>query len=644
MRARIRRQYIALLATVLIAGCSEASSEPEPQPESQTGSITVSVATTGLPLDPDGYTATASAVVQEVDVNGSVTLTGLSVGSHSVTLGGIASNCSVSESNPQSVTVVANETATVSFTLACMHITEDMTLLATDREGTVYVVDVARGEMTRLFVPVTDDGSGAMVSIGVISSMGWVWGTEQWWFGFGGKSECFGCVHTFDAATGVSTFLSDPGETISAVAGLAVHPVTGRVYTTVADGSGGLFELDMTTGSVSEVFFGLGDDSSGKGLTFSNDGLLYIGGSNDLIVVDLDTEVTTPLGVPALTGFPPSVISSTIRSMATRESDGTVFAISRVSRHHPSDLATVDRATAELTHAASSDEPLDGLAYIPTRLVEAVAPIDPSRIVFVSDRTGNLDVFTMDPHGGNLVQVTDDAADDDDPSLSPDRSQVAFASERDGNWELYVKNADGSGTPTRLTNTSDGEWDATYSPDGSRIAFLFAPVGTNNWDLYSMAADGADIVQLTDNSEYDANPAWSPDGSQIVFQSQLDADWKIYTTDATTLGTPVRLTQDQGINVDPNWPADGAKIAFSSDRSGRWEVWTMNTDGSGQVQVTFDGGDEPKWSADGTKIIFSRGRDGARNGDLEIYIMNADGSGIRPISNSRANDEEIGWR
>ncbi len=63
-----------------------------------------------------------------------------------------------------------------------------------------------------------------------------------------------------------------------------------------------------------------------------------------------------------------------------------------------------------------------------------------------------------------------------------------------------------------------------------------------------------------------------------------------------------------------------------------------------QVQVTFDGGDEPKWSADGTKIIFSRGRDGARNGDLEIYIMNADGSGIRPISNSWANDEEIGWR
>ena len=150
-----------------------------------------------------------------------------------------------------------------------------------------------------------------------------------------------------------------------------------------------------------------------------------------------------------------------------------------------------------------------------------------------------------------------------------------------GRWETYVKNADGTGSATPRTSTSDNEWDPVYSPDGSRIVFTRQYASTpSNWDLFSMAADGSDVVQLTDNGELDANPGWSPNGQQLAFMSRVETgDWEIYTTSASALTTPVRLTGvagPEGVNIDPDWSPDGSKIAFASDRTGQFEIWTMN--------------------------------------------------------------------
>ncbi|MDA0330051.1 MAG: hypothetical protein O2958_13725 [Gemmatimonadetes bacterium] len=545
----VRRSRSSLLVALLIWGCSKTVVAPDPDPE--TGSIAVSVATTGGPVDPDGYSATVGSTQQALPLNGSVTFTGVAVGSASVTLGGLASNCTVTGANPQSATVTANATTTVTFSFACARISGPMTLLATDREGTVYVIDETTGEATTLFVPTTASAGGDQVAIGVISSMAYSWTTEGWWLGFGGRSVCFGCLHTLDPATGRSTLLSDPSPTIRAVAGLAVHPTTGKICTTEADGSDGLFELNAVTGALSTVAPIAGEPSSAKGLTFSNAGLLYIGGDDKLLTFDIANGVATNLGVPVMTGFPAGVTRSSLLSMTTRESDGVIFAITRTGRSDPAFLATVNPTTGELTYVGERPELLDGLAFIPTRFIEQVAPSDASRIAFSSNRAGNWDVFTMDPHGGNLIQVTDDAALDASPTISPDRTKVIFASDRDGNSELYVKNSDGSGVATRLTITPDAEWDANYSPNGSRIAFTFEPVGSANWDLYSMATNGSDLVQLTDTPEWDANPDWSPDGLRIAFESRMGGgDWEIYTSDATTLGVPLRLTQNQGVNAD----------------------------------------------------------------------------------------------
>jgi len=372
------RAPLSLFVLLIAIGCSSSTpAEPDPQPE--IGSIMVTVATTGVSLDADGYSVTLGSTTQAVDVNGSTTLTDVAAGSQSVMLGDVATNCTVTESNPQSVTVVNNQTATLTFGVVCARLMEAVTLMATDRNGVFYVVDETTGDATALFAP-TADSAATMLGLGVVSSMVHVWSTDTWWLGLGGQSACFGCLHTLDAEAGVSTFLSDPSSTIRALAGMTVHPTTGRIYTTEGDSGGDLYELDSVTGAISVALVGINDPGSGKGMTFSNDGLLYIGGGNRLITVDIDGAGTVDLGAPVLTGFPVAVTSSTIRSMATRESDGTVFVITRDGRTDPAEVATMNLTTGELTHLGTNIELLDGLAFIPTRLlVGAAAPAAPSR-------------------------------------------------------------------------------------------------------------------------------------------------------------------------------------------------------------------------------------------------------------------------
>ncbi len=85
-------------------------------------------------------------------------------------------------------------------------------------------------------------------------------------------------------------------------------------------------------------------------------------------------------------------------------------------------------------------------------------------------------------------------------------SRIAFSSDRDGNYEIYVMNADGSGQ-TRLTDNEALEWFPTWSPDGRRIAFSSDRDG--NWDIYVMNADGSGQTRLTDNEGWDLLPSWS---------------------------------------------------------------------------------------------------------------------------------------
>jgi len=160
--------------------------------------------------------------------------------------------------------------------------------------------------------------------------------------------------------------------------------------------------------------------------------------------------------------------------------------------------------------------------------------------------------------------------------------KIAFNSDRDGNWEIYVMNPDGSGQ-TRLTNNNYNDKWPSWSPDGTKIAFSRDLNG--NWEIYAMNADGSGETRLTNNNYAEELATWSPDGTKIVFSSNRDGNYEIYVMNADGSGQ-TRLTNNNYDDAHNSWSPDGTKIAFLSDRDGNYEIYVMNADGSGQTRLT----------------------------------------------------------
>jgi TolB protein len=144
----------------------------------------------------------------------------------------------------------------------------------------------------------------------------------------------------------------------------------------------------------------------------------------------------------------------------------------------------------------------------------AAFPGTNGRIAYVSAETGNNEIYTINPDGTGKAQLTNDTANDADPSWSSDGQRIAFTSDRDGNQEIYVMNADGSGQ-TRLTMNPSQDDSPSWSPDGATIAVHRS--GTGCPCIYLMDSDGTDQRFLVDG----AQPAVSPDGQRMAFYEDL---------------------------------------------------------------------------------------------------------------------------
>ncbi len=151
------------------------------------------------------------------------------------------------------------------------------------------------------------------------------------------------------------------------------------------------------------------------------------------------------------------------------------------------------------------------LIVVPEAFADTPTPTSSGKIAFVSDRDGNFEIYVMNADGSGVTRLTNHRGRDVSPAWSPDGRRIAFASKRDGNWEIYVMNADGTGV-TRLTDHHRGDRTTpAWSPDGRRIAFASNLDGF--WEIYVMNADGSGVTRLTDHTEEDRHPAWSPDGA-----------------------------------------------------------------------------------------------------------------------------------
>jgi Tol biopolymer transport system component/tetratricopeptide (TPR) repeat protein len=249
----------------------------------------------------------------------------------------------------------------------------------------------------------------------------------------------------------------------------------------------------------------------------------------------------------------------------------------------------------------------------------------------------------VSPLSASPLRLTNNPANDWQPDWSPDGTEFAFASNRDGKFDIYVMEADGN-EPRRLTHNSVEDFAPVWSPDGKKIAFTSKRDG--NDEIYVMSADGSNQTNISQNPAADSRPAWSPDGKRIAFTSNRDGEpdtYDIYVMSADG-GKQTRLTNDPHFDSDPNWSPDGKKISFSSNRTGNFEAFVMNADGGEQLNLTnnvsFDG--KPVWSPDGKFIAFTSNRD-SEPVNFDIYVMNADGGNQRKVTNSPATDDEPSW-
>jgi dipeptidyl aminopeptidase/acylaminoacyl peptidase len=213
-----------------------------------------------------------------------------------------------------------------------------------------------------------------------------------------------------------------------------------------------------------------------------------------------------------------------------------------------------------------------------------------------------------------------------------------------GSEEIWVMHPDGSGQ-VRLTDDRRQDSDPQWSPDGTKILFVRQSVSAvggfpeNDADVWVMNADGSGKTNLTQDAAEDFQPAWSPDGRQIAFVSDRDGSRDIFLMDAD--GSNVHnLTRNDTLDEDPAFSPDGTKLAFQTGReAGDLEIYVMNLDGSGLTNVSRhpEAGDFGRvaWSPDGSKILF---RSSAEQTDPSpdpegqlLWVVNADGSGRRQL-------------
>jgi hypothetical protein len=524
----------------------------------------VAASTTGGDQDPDGYQVSIDAEEPEpLGALGSVIVTRLAPGPHTVTLSGLSANCTVSGDNPRAVVVTVGEIIPVSFDITCAAVTGALAVsVATTGIDLDDSLVIQVGGQPQQALP----ANGTAVLVGLAP---------------GNVSVGLADVSANCAVVGQNprTVTITAGDTVQATFQAGCGAVTGVLEVT-ATTSGTDYDLDGYTIRMDlNGSQGLGVNA---GVTFPD----VDGGDHVLTLEGISNNCT-------VSGSNPRTVSVSVGG-ATRDTVRSTFEITcarmwaiAYSRPVWSPTYSVEVPMIHVANAAGSAQ---------TSIVLGSAPTwspDGTQLAFVRvaceyyyDYYYYCYPFGLGTAGTTASEVTPVTSDagDADPAWRPDGTRIAFTRSS----ALRLINPDGTG----LTQIAGAGWAANpdWSPNGSAIAYT-CQADADNQDICVINADGTGLVRLTSDTAPDVRPAWSPDGSRILFVTTRYTGGQELVLMNADGSAVTRLSPGTGA-IQPAWSADGTKIVYTAFTCDVYAgcttngLYVMNADGTGVTQLT----------------------------------------------------------
>lgn len=311
--------------------------------------------------------------------------------------------------------------------------------------------------------------------------------------------------------------------------------------------------------------------------------------------------------------------------------------------------ASADATDADSAVAQRPPRPEDGA-------FESDAPDVPQSVNVFGEINGVSLPSAGNPADGGFQQHTyADEGYDSDVTVDPTGVWLAFASTRHSpHASIYLQRTDGSAV-VQLTSDKGEDAYPTFSPDGKQIAFSSTRAG--NWQVYLMDADGRNTTQVTSGPMQAIHPSFSPDGTRMVYAAlgSRSNQWELWTVNLAS-GEKRMI----GNGLFPSWSPDKTvdRIAFqrARQRGSRWfSVWTMELSNGEAHRVTEVAESaraavlSPTWSTDGKSLAFatiaapSRGDSVRRKGQSDIWVINADGTNRRRLTDGNGNNLTPCW-